>query len=104
MRPAKSSRLEARGWIARAFAAAEDVVYPGLGLLPAGSALILLVTGAIEFGHSIAAGNTPNIDLLDRTLLVLIIMGLLYATPGQRAVSGDLTAAQRGQPAPEATP
>ena len=71
---------ETRGWIARAFTLTEDVVYIGLGLLLAGSALTLLVTGFVTFVQSVAAGTLPaNITaLLAQVLLVLLIVELLY--------------------------
>lgn len=73
-----SPQEQARVWIARAFTAVEDVVYIGLGLLLAGSALTLLVIGAIQFVESVAAGNARTIYLLDRSLLILLIIELLY--------------------------
>jgi hypothetical protein len=71
---------KARIWIARGFTAVEDIVYIGLGLLLAGSALVLLVTGLINFGQSVMAGALPTsaIELLDRILLILLIVELLY--------------------------
>ena len=78
MSPPKSYRPEVRAWIARAFAATEDVVYIGLGLLLASSALTLLVTGVIDFGQSVVAGKASIIDLIDRVLLILLIVELLY--------------------------
>src|SRR5207302_1638469 len=58
----------------------EDVVYVGLGLLLAGTALTLLVAGGIDFGQSAVAGTLPTTvtALLDRVLLVLLIVELLY--------------------------
>jgi uncharacterized membrane protein (DUF373 family) len=76
--PPDSPRPRARVWVARAFTAVEDVVYIGLGLLLAGSALALLVTGAIDFVRNFAAGKPHNIELLDRILLILLIVELLY--------------------------
>jgi hypothetical protein len=75
--PPGRTQPEVRGWIARAFTAAEDVVYIGLGLLLAGSALVLLVTGFINFGQSVAEGTLPAsiIELLDRILLILHGLG-----------------------------
>ena len=67
-----------RKWIARAFTAVEDVVYIGLGLLLAGSALTLLVTGVVDFVQSVAAGNARVVDVLERILLTLLIVELLY--------------------------
>src|SRR2546430_10802548 len=80
MSPPESPRPEARVWIARAFTAVEDVVYVGLGLLLAGSALTLLVTGVINFGQSAIDGSLPTgiTALLSRILLILLIVELLY--------------------------
>ena len=71
---------QARTWIARAFTAVEDVVYIGLGLLLAGSALTLLVSGAISFVRSAVDGSLPTsaVALLDRVLLILLVVELLY--------------------------
>jgi uncharacterized membrane protein (DUF373 family) len=71
-------RPELRAWIARAFTATEDVVYVGLGLLLAASALTLLVSAAIDFGQTVVAGKFNIIGLLDRILLILLIVELLY--------------------------
>jgi uncharacterized membrane protein (DUF373 family) len=69
-----------RTLIARAFGAVEDVVYVGLGVLLAGSAIALLVATGIQFGRSVFAGNLPAqiIPLLDRILLILLVVELLY--------------------------
>ena len=58
----------------------EDVVYIGLGLLLAGCSLALLVSGLINFGQNLIAGSlTTNIvALLDRVLLILLVVELLY--------------------------
>src|SRR5260370_9625705 len=71
---------EARAWIARIFTILEDVVYIGLGLLLAGCALYLLVDGAIAFGKEVLAGSeqVKMIALLDKILLILLIVELLY--------------------------
>ncbi len=70
----------ARTWIARAFAGIEDVVYVGLGLLLACGAIVLLVSAIITFGGHIVAGTLADnvITLLDRILLILLIVELLY--------------------------
>ncbi len=70
----------ARVWVARAFSLAEDVVYVGLGLLLAASAVVLLVSGIIDFGNGLAAGNftKDSVGLLDRILLILLVVELLY--------------------------
>lgn len=66
--------------VAQAFTAVEDVVYVGLGLLLAASALALLVDGVLDFGKSLFAVTMPGriIAFLDRILLVLIIVEVLY--------------------------
>jgi hypothetical protein len=58
----------------------EDVVYIGLGLLLAGCSLALLVSGLINFGQNLITGSlTTNIvALLDRVLLILLVVELLY--------------------------
>ena len=69
-----------RAWIARGFTVVEDVVYVGLGLLLAVSAFVLLANGFIDFLQgmrtSAAVGNV--IALLDKMLLVLLVVELLY--------------------------
>ncbi len=69
-----------RAWVARAFTAVEDIVYLGLGVLLAGSSVALLVSGVISFGQNLMAGSlTTNIvPLLDRILLILLVVELLY--------------------------
>lgn len=69
-----------RSWIARLFTGIEDIVYVGLGLLLGASAIVLLVSGIIGFWESLAAGTFPGtaIKLLDRILLILLIIELLY--------------------------
>ena len=69
-----------RAWVARTFTAVEDLVYIGLGLLLAGSSIVLLVSGMISFGQSLVAGSfaTNIVALLDRVLLILLLVELLY--------------------------
>jgi len=69
-----------RAWVARVFTTVEDIVYVGLGLLLAGCSLALLVSGMIIFGQNLMAGSlTTNIvALLDRVLLILLVVELLY--------------------------
>jgi uncharacterized membrane protein (DUF373 family) len=69
-----------RELVALAFSRFEDVVYVGLGLMLAYSAAALLVTGAMALWRSVSAGAPISaiIDLLDRALLVLMIIELLY--------------------------
>jgi uncharacterized membrane protein (DUF373 family) len=70
----------ARAWIARQFTRVEDVVYIGLGVLLAACAGALLVSGGIDFVSSLAAGRLAEsiIEILDRILLVLLIIEILY--------------------------
>lgn len=67
-------------WVAHAFTAVEDVVYVGLGLLLAGSSLVLLVAGIISFWQHLMEGSLAanTVVLLDRILLILLIVELLY--------------------------
>jgi uncharacterized membrane protein (DUF373 family) len=69
-----------RAWIARIFTIVEDVVYIGLGLLLAASAVALLINGIYTFAQNIAAGTLPQniITMLDRILLILLVVELLY--------------------------
>jgi uncharacterized membrane protein (DUF373 family) len=71
---------EKRQWAARAFTMVEDVVYLGLGLLLAGSSVALLVGGVISFGQNLMAGTLAGniVPLLDRILLMLLVVELLY--------------------------
>jgi uncharacterized membrane protein (DUF373 family) len=71
---------EQRALAARAFTVIEDVVYLGLGLLLTGSAVALLVSSGINFvQHLMARSLATNIvPLLDRLLLILLIVELLY--------------------------
>ena len=70
----------ARSVVARGFTYVEDVVYIGLGVLLAGSALVLLGDGALTFWRTLVAGELPAraIELLDRILLILMIAEILY--------------------------
>lgn len=69
-----------RGAVSRAFSRFEDVVYIGLGLMLAYSAAALLVSAGVALGRSALQGAPVPaiIDLLDRALLVLMIVELLY--------------------------
>jgi uncharacterized membrane protein (DUF373 family) len=71
---------DARGRIARAFSLVEDVVYVGMGILLAYSACALLVMGAMDLWRASFSGSPLQgvIGLLDRTLLVLMLVELLY--------------------------
>ena len=78
--PSKGSTQPNRELTARAFTAVEDIVYVGLGLLLAGSSIALLVTSGISFVQNLMARSlTANIvPLLDRLLLILLVVELLY--------------------------
>src|SRR5262245_32219705 len=79
--PRASHRIEqAREFVARVFTRIEDLVYVGLGALLAGSALVLLGAGVVDFVRSVVAGTLPAsvIELLDRILLILMIVEILY--------------------------
>ena len=65
-------------WTARVFTIVENVVYIGLGIVLAGSAFGLLVVGVVEFIQGVVADAPRLILLLDRMLLVLLILELLY--------------------------
>jgi uncharacterized membrane protein (DUF373 family) len=72
---------KSRAWIARAFTTVEDVVYVGLGLLLAASAVALLLSGGIDMVKSFAAAaplSAGIVGLLDRILLILLVVELLY--------------------------
>lgn len=80
MSPSEIAGVPARKWIARAFGIVEDVVYVGLGIMLAGCAIALLVDGVISFIHQIGSGSvfSYTVNLLDRILLVLLVVELLY--------------------------
>ncbi len=69
-----------RALAARAFTVVEDIVYLGLGVLLSGSALALLVSGGISFVQSLLARSLAMniVPLLDRLLLILLVIELLY--------------------------
>src|SRR5205807_10478856 len=71
---------ETRTLIARAFTLVEDVVYIGIGALLALSAAMLLVNGVLGLWRATMDGAPlPGvINLLNRTLLVLMLVELLY--------------------------
>lgn len=78
--PSKELTQPNRELTARAFTAVEDIVYLGLGILLAGSSIALLVSSGISFVQNLMAGSlTANIvPLLDRLLLILLVVELLY--------------------------
>jgi hypothetical protein len=83
MAEGKASKSTSRGmreWIAAGFTRTEDVVYVGLAVLLAVSALTLLGATAFGAAQALVAGELPSrvVDLLDRILLVLMIAEILY--------------------------
>jgi len=79
--PVETEPANTRGWVARAFAYVEDALYAGLGLLLAAAAVALLIDGAVSFARILVAGEPLQASvvlLLDRLLLILMIVELLY--------------------------
>jgi uncharacterized membrane protein (DUF373 family) len=66
--------------IAQGFTRVENVVYVGLAILLAVGAVTLLVDGGVAFSRQLMSGAMPDpvIDLLDRVLLVVMLVELLY--------------------------
>jgi len=75
-----ASRSGFRETVARIFSAVEDAVYVGLGLLLAAGLAALLVDAALAFWRTFAGGLSGMniIPFLDRTLLVLMVVEILY--------------------------
>jgi Phosphate-starvation-inducible E family len=71
---------EGREWVARAFTLVEDVVYVGVGVLLAASAISLLLTSGVGFVRSVVEGAIAAriVGLLDQMLLVFMIVEILY--------------------------
>jgi hypothetical protein len=69
-----------RLWFTNIFSRAEDIVYAGLGLVLAVSALALLITEMVSLGQYIAQGKISEIivPLLDQLLLIVILVELLF--------------------------
>src|SRR5437870_5925602 len=79
----KRPRLDAQAWresITRGFIRVEDAVYVGLGTLLGSIALVLLVAVAVAFVQALLGDTLPDraVGLLDRILLILMIVELLY--------------------------
>ena len=70
----------ARRWFVRALSLTEDVVYVGLGVLLAVSAVALLVATFKTVGYSLVNRSMTGqlASVLDQILLVLLIIELLY--------------------------
>jgi uncharacterized membrane protein (DUF373 family) len=71
---------ESSKWIARAFTFVEDIVYVGLAILLSAIVLDLLASGFVDLWHTLRTGaSTKNVvSLLDRSLMMLLIIELLY--------------------------
>jgi phosphate starvation-inducible membrane PsiE len=71
---------DAREMVARAFTRVEDIVYVGIGVLLAASALALLVSTGVAFARGLVEGVVVGrvISLLDQLLLVFMIVEILY--------------------------
>jgi uncharacterized membrane protein (DUF373 family) len=78
--PSSDRTSQVRALIAHVFTWIEDLVYIGLGALLAASAVTLLVHTAVIFSHDLVAGSIPTgiVGILDKLLLVLMIVELLY--------------------------
>ena len=74
------NRSTFRESLAKGFSTVEDVVYIVLALLLAAGLAVLLLESALAFARSFAAGLTDVniVPLLDRVLLVLMVVELLY--------------------------
>jgi hypothetical protein len=70
---------KARSVVSAAFARVQDVVYVGLGVLLAITAVSLLVHGGVDLLGALREGDVRLVvSLLDRTLLTLMLIELLY--------------------------
>lgn len=78
--PEQPAPGDTRGWVARAFTWIEDGVYIGLSVLLAAGAIGMLGHTAHSFVRELLSGTLPVVvvALLDRLLLVLMIVELLY--------------------------
>lgn len=67
--------------ISKVFRLLEDVIFVGLGVLLAGTALYLLVAAIIHFGNHLFAlslTGTAVVKLIEELLLVLLVVEILY--------------------------
>ena len=74
------AREAARERVARAFTRVEDLVYLGIGLLLAASAIALLIATGTLFVRSALEGMLASrvVVLLDQILLVFMVVEILY--------------------------
>jgi uncharacterized membrane protein (DUF373 family) len=73
-------RQRMRVGIARGYGYVEDAVYVGLGLLLAVIVVVMLIGSFVAFARAAAGGSVASSvsGLLDRILLILLIVELLY--------------------------
>ena len=73
-------KIDIRQWFSRGFTGIEDTIYIGLGLLLASVAVTLLFSEILSFAQYILAGALSDniVLLLDRILLIIIIVEVLY--------------------------
>jgi uncharacterized membrane protein (DUF373 family) len=67
--------------ISKVFRLLEDVIFVGLGVLLAGTALYLLVAAIIHFGKHVfglSLSGTAVVTLIEELLLVLLVVEILY--------------------------
>ncbi len=76
----EGSAVGTRRAISTGFTWVQDAVYVALGVLLAVSALAVLVDGGIDLARAVTRGVEPRaiVTLLDRILLALMIVELLY--------------------------
>ena len=73
------ARSRMRTVVATGFARLQDVVYVGLAVLLSVTALTLLVQGGIDLARAVVSRDVRSVVfLLDRTLLTLMVVELLY--------------------------
>src|SRR5262245_50425271 len=80
VRPVRARHEALRERVAQSFTHVEDVVYVGLAILLAASAITLLVSLVGAFARNLFAGTLAGsvVVLLDQVLLTLMIVELLY--------------------------
>ena len=78
--PAARPRPAVRERIAQAFTQVEDVLYVGIGVVLAASALGLLIDAGATFARSVGAGAVGGsvVAVLDQLLLILMMIEILY--------------------------
>jgi uncharacterized membrane protein (DUF373 family) len=76
----RDNEKDTRAWIARSFVVVEDLVYITLGVLLSVAAVVLLFSAVADFGRTVISANATShtVIALDRILLVLLVVELLY--------------------------